>query len=169
MNPFISFSEGEINVFFGNSPKKEWGLGGRSPKFCLRILDCLFFYLKKPSSILYYSTFQQTVTDWLTAILPPTTMSSSHKLKSKKKLKTLPSQAEEDHVEASDQGAVPPPKQLTLERQLNKSILIGGSDDLTAMVMMISKSIVISRIFYKIFFPLFHYFQVGILPTVHLE
>ena len=34
-------------------------------------------------------------------------------------------QAEEDHVEASDQGAVPPPKQLTLERQLNKSILIG--------------------------------------------
>ena len=73
-------------------------------------------------------------------------MSSSYKLKSKK-LKTLPSQAEEDHVEASDQGAVPPPKQLTLERQLNKSILIGGSDDLTAMVMMISKSIVISRIF----------------------
>ena len=54
-------------------------------------------------------------------------------------------------MEASDQGAVPPPKQLTLERQLNKSILIGDSDDLTAMVMMISKSIVISRIFYKIF------------------
>ena len=39
-------------------------------------------------------------------------------------------------MEASDQGAVPPPKQLTLERQLNKSILIGGSGDLTAMVMM---------------------------------
>ena len=36
-----------------------------------------------------------------------------------------PLQQEEDHVEASDQGAVPPPKQLTLERQLNKSILIG--------------------------------------------
>jgi len=34
-------------------------------------------------------------------------------------------QQEEDQVEASDQGAVPPPKQLTLERQLNKSILIG--------------------------------------------
>ena len=71
-------------------------------------------------------------------------------------------------MEASDQGAVPPPKQLTLERQLNKSILIGGSDDLTAMVMMISKSIVISRIFHN-FFSLFHYFQVGILLTVHLE
>ena len=96
-------------------------------------------------------------------------MSSSCKLKSKKILKTLPSQAEEDHVEASDQGAVPPPKQLTLERQLNKSILIGGSDDLTAMVMMISKSIAISRIFYKISFPLLHYFQVGILLTVHPE
>ena len=47
-------------------------------------------------------------------------------------------------MEASDQGAVPPPKQLTLERQLNKSILIGDSDDVTAMVMMMSKSIVIS-------------------------
>ena len=58
-------------------------------------------------------------------------------------------------MEASDQGAVPPPKQLTLERQLNKSILIGDSDDVTAMVMVISKSIVISRIFYKIFF---HYY-----------
>ena len=34
-------------------------------------------------------------------------------------------QQEEDQAEASDQGAVPPPKQLTLERQLNKSILIG--------------------------------------------
>ena len=34
-------------------------------------------------------------------------------------------QAEEDQLELSDQGAVPPPKQLTLERQLNKSILIG--------------------------------------------
>ena len=31
-------------------------------------------------------------------------------------------------MEASDQGAVPPPKQLTLERQLNKSILIGEPD-----------------------------------------
>ena len=73
-------------------------------------------------------------------------------------------------MEASDQGAVPPPKQLTLERQLNKSILIGDSDDLAAMVMVISKSIVISRIFYKmIFFSLFHYFQVGILLTVHPE
>ena len=55
-------------------------------------------------------------------------------------------------MEASDQGAVPPPKQLTLERQLNKSILIGGSGDLTAMVMMISESIVISWIFYKMIF-----------------
>ena len=72
-------------------------------------------------------------------------------------------------MEASDQGAVPPPKQLTLERQLNKSILIGGSDDLTAMVMMISKSIVISRIFHKKFFSLLHYFQVGIPLTVHPE
>ena len=35
-------------------------------------------------------------------------------------------QQEEDQAEASDQGAVPPPKQLTLERQLNKSILIGS-------------------------------------------
>ena len=58
-------------------------------------------------------------------------------------------------MEASDQGAVPPPKQLTLERQLNKSILIGDSDDLAAMVMMTRESIVISRIFYKIFF---HYY-----------
>ena len=72
-------------------------------------------------------------------------------------------------MEASDQGAVPPPKQLTLERQLNKSILIGGSGDLTAMVMMISKSIVISRIFYKNFFSFLHYFQVGIPLTVHPE
>ena len=72
-------------------------------------------------------------------------------------------------MEASDQGAVPPPKQLTLERQLNKSILIGGSGDLTAMVMMISTSIVISRIFCKIILSLFHYFQVGILLTVHPE
>ena len=72
-------------------------------------------------------------------------------------------------MEASDQGAVPPPKQLTLERQLNKSILIGGSGDLTAMVMMISTSIVISRIFCKIILSLFHHFQVGILLTVHPE
>ena len=32
---------------------------------------------------------------------------------------------EDDQIEPSDAGAVPPPKQLTLERQLNKSILIG--------------------------------------------
>ena len=32
----------------------------------------------------------------------------------------------EDEVEPSDAGAVPCPKQLTLERQLNKSILIGN-------------------------------------------
>merc|ERR1719336_3255064 len=32
---------------------------------------------------------------------------------------------DDEAVEASDAGAVPPPKQLTLERQLNKSILIG--------------------------------------------
>jgi hypothetical protein len=34
-------------------------------------------------------------------------------------------QQEDDLAEPSDAGAVPPPKQLTLERQLNKSILIG--------------------------------------------
>ena len=35
-------------------------------------------------------------------------------------------QQDEDGQDVNDgQGAVPPPKQLTLERQLNKSILIG--------------------------------------------
>ena len=39
--------------------------------------------------------------------------------------KTAKCLQEDDAVETSEAGAVPPPKQLTLERQLNKSILIG--------------------------------------------
>ena len=106
-------------------------------------------------SVLYFGILQHPVIECMAVILPP-----------KKTLKTLPSQAEEDHVEASDQGAVPPPKQLTLERQLNKSILIGDSDDLAAMVMMIRESIVISRIFYKIFF---HYYIIFRLESPWLS